>query len=343
MINLEAVAKDCPPPTSVRAESEGNVGGAQASKLLSVVIPCYNEEKVLRAFFEELVRVCNEHPALAYEFVFVNDGSSDATQEILEKIAQKDKRAVVIEFSRNFGKESALSAGLATARGDYVVPIDADLQHPPAVIFDMVKKCEDSGADVVIAQRLSRKTDSCIYRICTRLFYKLEDSISDCRMPRDAGDFRLMKRCVVDKLNALPEKRRFMKGLYAWVGFKVATVSYEVGERQGGESKFSPLRLVSLAFTGLLDFSTVPLRIWVGIGACVSLFAFSIGLWIFVRTLLFGVDVPGYASLFVSIVFLGGVQLLSIGILGEYIGRVYSEVKARPAYVIRRTIRSEQE
>lgn len=257
----------------------------------------------------------------------------------MESFAAKDARVVVVEFARNFGKEAAITAGLRESKGDLVVPIDADLQHPPAVIFDLVQRYREGGVDVVVAKRASRSTESALYKHLTALFYRLENAIGDCTMPRDAGDFRLMNRRVVDALCALPEKRRFMKGLYAWVGFKSAEVTYEVAERAGGASKFSPMRLVTLALNGLLDFSTFPLQFWVLAGLMISAVSLIFGTWILVKTLIFGAHLPGYASLMCAIVFLGGVQLVSIGIIGEYVGRVYSEVKARPSYVIRRVIR----
>lgn len=334
-----------PPPPLIKpsglgsSEDDTDIPSNSPKQLLSVVIPCYNEADGLAEFYAVLNSECADHPDLDYEFIFINDGSSDGTQQVLEGLAISDPRVVVVEFSRNFGKEAALSAGLAQTRGDLVVPIDADLQHPPKVIFELVERFEQGDADVVIARRNSRHGESALYRFCTGLFYKIEDAVSDCHMPRDAGDFRLMSRRVVQALNNLPEKRRFMKGLYAWVGFKTAYVSYDVAQRQSGESKFSAKRLISLALNGILDFSTMPLRVWAAIGTVISFISFLSALWIIISTIFFGIKTPGYASLMVSVVFFGGVQLISIGILGEYIGRVYGEVKSRPAYVVRQIIR----
>lgn len=323
---------DLPPP-----EKQQNQERSKRS-LLSVVVPCFNEGAGVRSFYEALTAEFDRHKDVDCELIFVNDGSSDDTQSVLESLAQADDRVTVVEFSRNFGKEAALTAGLRESRGDVVAPMDADLQHPPAVLFELWERYKAGDADVVIAKRRSRHGESKLYQACTRWFYRIESAISDCEMPRDAGDFRLMARKVVDALDDLPEKRRFMKGLYAWVGFRTAFVEYDVAPRAAGESKFSPMRLVALAANGLLDFSSFPLRFWGILGAVVSFIALFFGLWIVVSTLVLGGRLPGYASLMTAVVFLGGIQLLSIGVLGEYIGRLYSEVKGRPSYVIRSVI-----
>lgn len=306
---------------------------------MSFVIPCFNEEEGLKEFYNVLAKECSIHSELEYEYVFVNDGSIDNTQSELLNLAIEDSRIVVVELSRNFGKESALSAGLRESKGDVVVPIDADLQHPPEVVFRLWNRFLRKDVDVVIAKRQSRQGESFLYKLATKEFYKIEDFMSECPIPRDAGDFRLMSRRVVDTLCALPEKRRFMKGLYAWIGFKTAFVEYEVALRFSGKSKFSLPKLISLALNGILDFSTFPLKLWTYIGFFISFLAFVCAVWIVLSTLYLGNPVPGYASLITAIVFFGGVQLLSIGILGEYIGRLYGEVKGRPAYVIRQVYR----
>ena len=302
------------------------------------MVPCFNEEANVSNFYEALTAEFDRHRDVDCELVFVNDGSSDSTQSVLESLVWMDDRVTVVEFSRNFGKEAALTAGLRESRGDVVAPMDADLQHPPAVLFELWERYKAGDVDVVIAKRRSRHWESKIYQICTRWFYRIESTISDCEMPRDAGDFRLMARKVVDALDNLPEKRRFMKGLYAWIGFRTTFVEYDVAPRIAGESKFSPMRLVTLAANGLLDFSSFPLRFWGILGAVVSFIAFLFGLWIVVSTLICGGRLLGYALLMTAVVFMGGIQLLSIGVLGEYIGRLYSEVKARPSYVIRSVI-----
>lgn len=338
-INLETMP---PPPNGLKnCFCTGERKEEALLPIMSFVIPCFNEEDGVTQFYEALAKECLRHPELEYEYVFVNDGSTDNTQIELLNLANEDSRIVVVELSRNFGKESALSAGLKESRGDVVVPIDSDLQHPPGVVFQLWNRFCQKDVDVVIAKRRSRRGESFLYRWATKEFYKIEDLMSECPIPRDAGDFRLMSRRVVDALCALPEKRRFMKGLYAWIGFKVAFIEYEVAPRLSGKSKFSLPKLISLALNGILDFSTFPLKLWTYIGFFISLLAFVSAVWIVLSTLFLGNSVPGYASLITAIVFFGGVQLLSIGILGEYIGRLYGEVKGRPAYVIRQVYRRE--
>lgn len=314
---------------------------------LSIVIPCFNEEGCLEKFFKVLKEVCNKNGDqfnVVPEYIFVNDGSTDDTSKILEEFSRKEKNIIVCEFARNFGKEAALSAGLRLSTGDYVVPIDADLQHPPQVIFkmlDLMKQNRD--VDVVVAKRRSRGNESIVYRFFTSFFYSLINKISNFEIPRDVGDFRLMKKNVVQALVNMPEKRRFMKGLYAWVGFRTLEYQYSVANRFEGKSKFTPLKLFSLALDGLLDFSVFPLRIWGAIGCFIALIAFLGACYILFSTIIFGIKTPGYASLIISVVFFGGIQLISIGVLGEYLGRVYNEVKGRPSYIIRRLINNEDQ
>ncbi len=284
----------------------------------------------------------------AFQMVCINDGSTDATLEELVKTRQTlmgflaDDNAseitiTIIDFSRNFGKEAALTAGIDHATGDAVIPMDADLQHPPELLPVLLEKWEE-GYEVVLAQRTSRHTDHFAQKFAARLFYKLHQKISQIHMPADVGDFRLMDRRVVDAVKQLRENNRFMKGIFAWVGFKSVLVPFEVEARSTGHSSFNVWKLWNLALDGITSFSTVPLRVWTYLGGLVSLTAFLYASYIFVRTLVYGVDTPGYASLMIAILFLGGVQLIGIGVLGEYLGRVYSEVKARPAYIIRQII-----
>ncbi len=278
----------------------------------------------------------------------INYGSTDATLDELVKARQTlmgllaDDNAseitiTIIDFSRNFGKEAALTAGIDHAIGDAVIPMDADLQHPPELLPVLLEKWEE-GYEVVLAQRTSRHTDHFAQKFAARLFYKLHQKISQIHMPADVGDFRLMDRRVVDAVKQLRENNRFMKGIFAWVGFKSVLVPFEVEARSTGHSSFNVWKLWNLALDGITSFSTVPLRVWTYLGGLVSLTAFLYASYIFVRTLVYGVDTPGYASLMIAILFLGGVQLIGIGVLGEYLGRVYSEVKARPAYIIRQII-----
>ena len=249
-------------------------------------------------------------------------------------LAARDSRVRVVALSRNFGKEIALAAGLDHARGDAVVPIDADLQHPPELVRDLVAKWRE-GNDVVIALRRDRATDSAPRRLASDLFHRLFARVSVVPVPRGAGDFRLMSRAVVDALRAMPERTRYMKGMYAWVGFRTATVDYDVEERAAGDSRFGLLKLWRLALDGIISFSALPLRLSSFLGALFALVALAYGAWLVVRTMVHGIDVPGYASLMAVVLFLGGVQLLSLGVIGEYLGRVYDEVKARPLYVVR--------
>ena len=306
-------------------------------RLISVVVPCYNESSCINQFYDVITEVFAKYQDYQYELIFVNDGSKDNTADLLWDLKKQDGHVKIVDFSRNFGKEAALTAGLRASAGDVVVPIDADLQHPPEVIFALLERYLEGDVDVVVALRKSRDIESWLYKKLTRCFYKIENAISECEMMPDAGDFRLMSREVADVLSNMPESRRFMKGLYAWVGYKVATIPYEVAERVSGESKFSATRLLALATNGLLDFSSFPLRMWMLLGGFVSLISFIYGLWIVIRTVFWGVDFPGYASILCAILFLGGVQLISIGVLGEYIGRSYSEIKGRPAYIVRKT------
>ena len=307
---------------------------ASTSRHLSIVVPCFNEEEGLDAFFDRLELILRELPAYDHEIICIDDGSADNTLEVLRRHAARNSRIVILELSRNFGKEAALTAGIDMASGDAVIPLDADLQHPPELIKTMVEQWEN-GSDVVLARRQSRKTDHLFQRFITQGFYRLHNIISECEIPKDVGDFRLMDKRVVDALRQLPERRRFMKGLFAWVGFRHSEVEFTVEPRKTGKSSFNARRLWILALEGITSFSTVPLVVWAYLGFTVATVALFYGCWIIVKTLAFGIDVPGYASLLTAILFLGGIQLLGIGILGEYIGRIYSESKQRPIYIIR--------
>ncbi|MDN5926756.1 MAG: glycosyltransferase family 2 protein [Hyphomicrobiales bacterium] len=293
--------------------------------------------------FLQTVRACVDSLAsngVAFEFVFVNDGSQDATLAHLLDAAQKDMRIRVIDLSRNFGKEAALTAGLDACDADAAIPIDVDLQDPPAIIPQLVEKWRE-GYEVVVARRVDRSSDSFLKYSSASLFYRIHNWIAQQKIPQDVGDFRLIDRQVIEALKTLPERRRFMKGLFAWVGFRTATVDYVRKPRTTGSTKFSGWKLWNFALEGITSFSTAPLEIWTYIGAMISIFSFLYGLLIVAKTLFFGIDVPGYASLLVSILFLGGIQLLGIGILGQYLGRVYVEIKQRPNYIVRRTFGGE--
>jgi len=304
-------------------------------KRVSIVVPFHNEAGGVDAFQRELGAALAALPGHAFEIICVDDGSTDGTLDELVALHQRDARVRVIELSRNFGKEAALTAGIDAARGDAVVAMDADLQDPPALIQRLVSEWE-RGADVVLARRTDRSSDSFLKRSTARLFYRLHNSVSSVKIPDNVGDFRLLDRKAVDALKTLPERQRFMKGLFAWIGFRTATVDYARGARAAGKSKFSGWRLWNFALEGFTSFSTVPLRVWTYVGALGALATFLYALFIIVRVLMLGIDVPGYASLLVAILFLGSLQLLSVGLLGEYIGRMYLETKQRPVYVVRR-------
>ena len=299
---------------------------------ISIIAPCYNEEETIEPFLrriEEILTQINE----PYEIVFINDGSKDNTLNILLNAKQNFKNIRIINFSRNFGKEAALTAGLDKARGEAAIPIDVDLQDPPELIKELVAKWRE-GYDVVLAKRADRTSDSFAKRVSADLFYKLNGKISNVDIPNNVGDFRLMSKRVVEALKQLPENQRFMKGLFAWVGFKTTVIEYAREKREAGQSSFNGWKLWNFALDGITSFSTLPLRIWLYIGALVSFLSFLYGSFIILKTLIFGVDLPGYASLAVIMLFLGGIQLIGIGILGEYIGRIYSESKRRPSYII---------
>lgn len=307
---------------------------------LSVICPMHNEETAIPYFFQRLIPVLRK-TALQYEIICINDGSSDATLKKLLALQLEIKGLRVLDLSRNFGKEAALTCGLDHAIGAAVIPIDADLQDPPELILEMVQLWRQ-GFDVVLAQRTDRNADHLFKRKAAEWFYRLHNRISESPIPPNVGDFRLMDRKVVAALKRLPERRRFMKGLFAWVGFRQATIPFVREARSAGESKFSGWRLWNFALEGITSFSTAPLRIWTYVGVVVALSAFCFGLLIVGRVLLLGRDLPGYASLITVVLFLGGVQLIGLGILGEYLGRIYMEAKGRPIYVVRDTVSVEQ-
>ena len=306
--------------------------------LLSLVVPFYNESAVIDQFFAAVVPALEEIPNLVFEIVCVNDGSRDTTLEQLIAHARGDTRIRVVDLTRNFGKEAALSAAIDEAAGDVVVPFDADLQDPPFMIARLLEKWRE-GFDVVLAKRSSRTTDSPMKRWTAELFYRIHNGMADLKIPENVGDFRLMSREVVDALKTLPESRRFMKGLFAWVGYRTTAIEYSREARVAGETKFSGWKLWNFALEGFTSFSTVPLRIWSYVGTAVAMVAILRGLFLIVRTLIFGIDIPGYASISTAVLMLGGIQLIGIGVLGEYVGRIYFESKKRPVYLIRRTYR----
>lgn len=307
---------------------------AQTSSL-AIIVPVYNEEAGIALFHREtapLFAKLRAEFALELRLIFVNDGSRDGTAGV---IAAQDwpVRVQVVNLTRNFGKEAALTAGLAHADADAAVVMDVDLQDPPELILDMVAHWR-AGAKVVLAQRNDRSEDGLMKRLSANWFYKLHNRLSQIQIPDNVGDFRLMDRQVIEAVNQLPESRRFMKGLFAWVGFTPVFVQYKRPPRGAGQSKFSFWKLWKLALEGITSFSEIPLVMWTYIGAVVALSAFGYALVVVAKTLIFGVDVPGYASLITLVLFFGGIQILGIGVVGEYVARIYSEVKRRPLFLV---------
>jgi len=303
---------------------------------LDLIVPVYDEAPSIAPFYAALAPVLAElrdtAPDLSLALLFVDDGSRDDTADTIRE-TPAPLPVTLVSLSRNFGKEAAMTAGLAEASGDAVVILDVDLQDPPGLIPQMVARWRQ-GAKVVLARRTDRSDDGFLKEKTAAWFYSLHNRISEVQIPPNVGDFRLMDREVVDALNALPENRRFMKGIFAWVGYAPDYLDYTRPPRAAGESKFSGWKLWRFAVEGITSFSEAPLVMWTYVGGAIALASMVYASWIVVRTLMFGVDVPGYASLLTGVLFLGGIQILGIGILGEYIGRIYSEVKRRPPYVV---------
>jgi glycosyltransferase involved in cell wall biosynthesis len=304
--------------------------------MITIVCPVCNEQDAIVPLMARLVPAL-EACGVGHEIVFVDDGSRDRTFSILIELSQQIAGIRVIQLSRNFGKEAALTAGIDHARGDAVIPIDADLQDPPELIPAMVAKWRE-GYQVVLAKRTRRGSDTWFRRNSARWFYRLHNRISDVSLPENVGDFRLMDQSVVTAIRSLPERHRFMKGLFAWVGFRTTTIEFERPQRIAGQSKFRGWHLWNFALEGITSFSTVPLRIWSYVGASVAGLAFLYALALITRTLILGIDVPGYASIMTVVLFLGGLQLLGLGIIGEYLGRLHDEAKQRPIYIVSKEI-----
>lgn len=305
--------------------------------LVSLVCPFYNEELGVNAFFEAVTQEFAQLETYTFEVICVDDGSKDGTLGQLIEMSLKDPRIKVVELSRNFGKEAALTAGLDLAVGDLIIPIDSDLQDPPSLIGRLIQAWEAHDVDVVLAKRSNRESDTLGKRLSASAFYDIYNALAQIKIPNNVGDCRLMTRIVVDALKLLPEKQRFMKGLFAWVGFRTVTIEYAREPRAAGTTKFSGWKLWNFALEGITSFSSLPLRIWTYMGVTGAMITSLYALFIVIRTLIFGVDLPGYASLLVAVLFLGSVQLIGIGVLGEYIGRTYMESKRRPTYLIRKT------
>ena len=306
--------------------------------LLSVVAPVKDEEDGILPFVERVGAILDSIAADGgWEILFVDDGSTDATLAAIVAANLADPRIRGLSLSRNFGKEAALSAGLDHAGGSAVIPMDVDMQDPPEVLPEMVARWRE-GHEMVFGVRRNRDSDGWAKRLTAGLYYRAHNAVSTDKIPENAGDFRLMDRKVVDVIRAMPERNRFMKGLFAWAGFKQAAVEYDRVERETGASKFGYWKLWTLALDGITSASTVPLRIWSYVGALVALFAIGYATFLIVDTMMFGNPVPGYASIMTSVLFLGGIQLISLGVLGEYVGRILTETKQRPLYVVRDTV-----
>lgn len=301
---------------------------------VSIVVPVHNEEAVLERFFKRLLDALESAGVRYFEIICVNDGSTDGSLKLLREMNGKHAPIKVVNLSRNFGKDVAISAGFDYASGEAVIPIDADLQDPPELIAPMLAKWRE-GYDVVYATRRRRDGDSWLKRNAAHAFYHLFDRITDVPIPHDTGDFRLLDRRVVEVLIRLPERTRFMKGLFAWVGYRQVALEFDREERAAGKTNWNYWRLWNFALDGVTSFSSMPLKIWGYLGLIISIFAFLFALFLATLKIVRGIDVPGYASLMVAVLFFGGVQLISLGIIGEYLARMYNEVKGRPLYLVR--------
>jgi glycosyltransferase involved in cell wall biosynthesis len=311
--------------------------GKALEKLLSIVIPCYNESDVIEETVKQLLLFCSETKGLRVELIFVDDGSRDNTRELLKTFARLDKRIKIIAFSRNFGHQIAVTAGIVGSKGEAVVLIDADLQDPPAVIHDMIHKWRN-GYDVVYGTRIERAGESTFKLVTASLFYKILGKLSDVPIPLDTGDFRLMSRRAADALVSMPEKGRFVRGMVSWIGFKQVGIPYKRSARFAGKSKYPLRKMLSFAVDGLLSFSTKPLRLSVTLGLLSAGLALVGIIYALILRIFTNIWVEGWTALMITSLFLGGIQLISVGIVGEYIGRIYNEVKGRPLYILDESI-----
>ncbi len=303
---------------------------------LSLIVPMYNEEAVCAKFFDAVVPLITPLVS-SYEIICVDDGSRDRTVEILKSLREKNPNIKILCLSRNFGKEAALTAGIDHAVGRAVIPIDADLQDPPQLIADMLAHWR-AGAQVVLARRADRASDSFLKRTTSSMFYKVFSALAKPAIPPNVGDFRLMDRVVVDALKQLPERARFMKGLFAWVGYRQVILEYTRPERAAGETKFNYWKLWNFSLEGITSFSSLPLKVWSYFGVAVSFLAMLYMIFLVVRTLITGIDTPGYASLMSVQLFFNGILLIGLGAIGEYVGRIFIETKRRPIYLLNETL-----
>jgi len=305
--------------------------------LISIIVPCFNEEAALPLFFEEAARVAATLPDYMFEFIFVDDGSKDDTLKIIKQLSESDKRVRYLSFSRNFGKEAAIYAGLSHAKGDYVAVCDADLQDPPSLLPQMLEIIKGGEYDCVALRRVTRKGEPVIRSFFARMFYKIINAMSSTEIVDGARDFRLMPRPVADAILQMPEYNRFTKGIYGWVGFKTYWLSYENVPRVGGVTKWSFWKLFLYALNGIIAFSTTPLILSSIIGLFLCIVAVFALIWIIVKTLVWGDPVAGWPALACCIVFIGGVQLFCLGIMGQYISKIYLETKRRPIYILKQS------
>lgn len=321
-------------------ESFSSTRSDQTLPLISVIVPAYNEEDVIQVFYDRMCEIFDLLPGYLFEIIFVNDGSRDRTQLLIEQLTARDTRVASICLTRNFGKEIAMTAGLDHAKGDAIVIIDVDLQDPPELISTFLEEWKN-GYDIVYARRTAREGESWLKVFTADMFYRIMNKVSErVKIPRNTGDFRLMSRRSVDALLQLREHHRFMKGLYTWVGFPSKAIDYRRDPRAAGASKFNYWSLWNFALEGITSFTIAPLIIATYLGVFTSVVAFSFGLYIIIKTLVWGEPVQGFPTLMVTILFLGGVQLFFIGVLGEYVGRIFGETKQRPLYLIQSYIPS---
>lgn len=310
---------------------------------LSIVVPCYNEESVIETFYNKLMEITAQiSNKYDYEIVFVNDGSKDQTFPKMKELREKDSKIKIISFSRNFGKEAGIHAGLSNSTGDLTVVMDADLQHPPEVLLEMIKYIEE-GYDTVATRRKNRKGEPIFKSFCARMFYKLINKFMEVKLEEGAQDFRMMRRSVVDAILSLDEYNRFSKGIFSWVGFNCKYIEIDNVKRVAGQTKWSFSSLWSYAMEGITSFTTAPLKIATFIGIFVFIISTIFAFTIIIQTLIMGKDVPGYASTIVSVLFMGAIQLLCVGILSEYISKMYMEIKDRPKYIIKDRIDNKED
>lgn len=304
-------------------------------KLVTILVPAYNEQEVLNMLYDRLKKIMDEISKYDFEILFVNDGSKDNSLQIMQELRQRDKRVCYLNLSRNFGKETGMIAGLDYSKGDAVIIIDADLQDPPELIPEMLKYWEE-GYDDVYAKRRSRKGETWLKKFTSTMYYKVLQAFTKIQIQKDTGDFRLLDRRCVEALKAMRESQRYTKGLFSWIGYNKKEILYDRDPRAAGKTKWNYKKLVDLSIDGITSFTTSPLRWSAIIGVIVSIIGFIYMLYIIIKTIIFGIEVPGYASTMVVILFLGGIQLIFLGVIGEYLGRAFYETKGRPLYFIER-------